>query len=208
MRDVKLLGSNLRYAKLMAADLSGAYLIGADLIGADLRGANLSRAVMYGANLEGANLAGAIMDEAKIWKTTLPGGYEFDVKLDKNITVSGVENVDLSRIEVRPPDKYDRKEFAKTIRELKGSQLAKQLKEELGGLFEARDAVKRNGDKNYKAWLALKKKHTVENWQMFRKKRTEFLAQLICEEHLGKAIIADHIIDSVIVHKYRRHFWG
>jgi hypothetical protein len=58
--------ANLRGANLSGADLSEANLRGANLRGANLRGADLSGAYLSGANLRGADLGGAHLSGADL----------------------------------------------------------------------------------------------------------------------------------------------
>jgi uncharacterized protein YjbI with pentapeptide repeats len=58
LRDAKLTGTPLKYARFVEADLSGANLRGADLIKADFTGANIAGADFTGANLDETDLRG------------------------------------------------------------------------------------------------------------------------------------------------------
>jgi uncharacterized protein YjbI with pentapeptide repeats len=59
LKDAKLTGTSVAYARFIDADLSGANLIGCNLTRADFRGANLAGADFTGANLDEADLRGA-----------------------------------------------------------------------------------------------------------------------------------------------------
>lgn len=58
LRDAKLSGTSLKYARFVDADLSGANLRGANLLKADFSGANIAGADFTGANLDEAELRG------------------------------------------------------------------------------------------------------------------------------------------------------
>jgi hypothetical protein len=62
----KLYAADLSDASLIGADLSDASLIGTGLPGADLDGADLSGADLYAANLSGANLSGTDLSDTSL----------------------------------------------------------------------------------------------------------------------------------------------
>jgi uncharacterized protein YjbI with pentapeptide repeats len=71
LKNVVLIGSDLRYADFRAADLTGANLSQCDCRGADFRGANMTNATLVAtrlqhARLEGANLTGVDLREADL----------------------------------------------------------------------------------------------------------------------------------------------
>jgi len=102
--------SNLTFAKLQCADLSGASFAapdpdatgsqpGADLEGADLRGANLQYVDLRGANLRDVNFRGARMRGvhlrgADVTGADFRGSDHPDVRFDRSIGVDGARGVE------------------------------------------------------------------------------------------------------------------
>ena len=187
LQGADLSGASLLAAEFSSAQLQGAVLAHADLKsalfrGADLEGADLGRAKMQGADFSRAKLRATDFRGASIWMTLPPAE-------------DNLQFTDLSELVMRPLDREDADQIARTLAAMKGTSLQVRMREALAAISDPVTSQSWAGQSDARKWQSMAlASASVVTGAGYKTSLTDHLAQMSCKPRWSNGAVATGIV--------------